>query len=66
MYVCVYIGVDTYDMTDECLEMGVCMCVDVCGCVCIFLCFPMYRFEKYSHVSSYNHVTYSVIRFIES
>jgi len=29
MYVCVYIGVDTYDMTDECLEMGVCMCVDV-------------------------------------
>ena len=63
MYVCVYIGVDTYDMTDWMCGDG---CVYVCVCVCIFLCFPIYRFEKYSHVSSYNHVTYSVIRFIES
>ena len=51
-----------YDRTDECLEMGVYVCV----CVFHFLCFPMYRFEKYSHVSSYKHVTYSVIRLIES
>ena len=50
MYVCVYIGVDTYDMTDGCLEMGVCMCVYVCSIFCVFRSIDSKSIHMYHHI----------------